>query len=439
MGGMMNGAQGGSARPTQEWHILESRWFWIIVIGTSVAIRLYAAGLFSGRVPGGDAPIYTAIAQNILSGEGMFYFDPATGLNIRATYPPLYPFLLSAVGSVFPLGMPTYFTLNLLLDSAAAAGLAAIGRTSGHRSAGLLAAALFMLWPIHLAITPMARKETLLELLVVVQALSVLKIRERAGLKWMAMFGSSAGLLALAQPALALLPVLFGIAILPRMGDVRRWAAAMAVGIACAGLVLLPWWIRNWLLFDRFVPLTNGGGISLWTGSTPTGNGTWIEPPSRFYVGDEFAIDAAMRAEANATIRAAPWDYLVHCLQKWVRGTLLDFRGTAHIYWARPRAHEQLMHMWGLIATTFHVLALVAAALTSWFCRRELVTHLSLACIAQTLIFGMWFEYDDRHRYFLTPLLVFVAALGIVVWFSRERAARQYRDASLEPAVRSGR
>src|SRR5262249_30677379 len=53
-----------------------------------------------------------------------------------------------------------------------------------------------------------------------------------------------------------------------RHGDRGTWRslAPAALMVACACLVILPWTIRNFVVFDRFVPLSTGGGQVLYQG-----------------------------------------------------------------------------------------------------------------------------------------------------------------------------
>jgi 4-amino-4-deoxy-L-arabinose transferase-like glycosyltransferase len=49
-----------------------------------------------------------------------------------------------------------------------------------------------------------------------------------------------------------------------RKGGARR--AAMLVSVAA--LVVLPWTVRNWIVFDAFVPVSTSGALNLWQGNT---------------------------------------------------------------------------------------------------------------------------------------------------------------------------
>ncbi len=49
-----------------------------------------------------------------------------------------------------------------------------------------------------------------------------------------------------------------------RAGGTRR----AAVLLATAAVVVLPWTLRNWLVFDAFVPVSTSGALNLWQGNT---------------------------------------------------------------------------------------------------------------------------------------------------------------------------
>jgi len=49
-----------------------------------------------------------------------------------------------------------------------------------------------------------------------------------------------------------------------RVGGARRAAMLLSVAV----LVVLPWTIRNWVVFDAFVPVSTSGALNLWQGNT---------------------------------------------------------------------------------------------------------------------------------------------------------------------------
>src|SRR5688500_16274605 len=106
--------------------------FWALVILVSVAFRLWSLDLLTGRLPGGDAPNYLMIADNILSGRGLLLVD-STGLHMRATYPPLYPLLLAGVGLALPLSFAVITVMNTAIELACAWLMVRLGKDLGCR------------------------------------------------------------------------------------------------------------------------------------------------------------------------------------------------------------------------------------------------------------------------------------------------------------------
>ncbi len=88
---------------------------------------------------------------------------------------------------------------------------------------------------------------------------------------------------------------------------VRRDGDRGTVGAA----ILMPWWIRNYLIFERFVPLSTAGGMTLWIGIQP--GGQWIPAPQRL-LAPELEMARLAGAEAWAWIAAHPGQYVYDCL-----------------------------------------------------------------------------------------------------------------------------
>jgi hypothetical protein len=54
------------------------------------------------------------------------------------------------------------------------------------------------------------------------------------------------------------------------------------------------------------------------------------------------------------------------------------------------------------------------AAIGIFRLRGETSARLLWACIAQVLLFGIWFEFSERHRLFMTPFMLMVAVQLLV-------------------------
>jgi hypothetical protein len=72
--------------------------------------------------------------------------------------------------------------------------------------------------------------------------------------------------------------VLAGAGLLGALLTHRNWRLT-AIAASCAILVLLPWTMRNYFVFERFIPVANSAGFNLFKGFNPEANGSgdWVD------------------------------------------------------------------------------------------------------------------------------------------------------------------
>lgn len=389
------------------WIAAERRALVPAVLAVTLAGRIAAAWLSSGRVSPGDPHSYLLLAAHLRAGTGLWIDEPFMGLRAWALYPPVYPLLLAGWSWAFGVGAASLIALSGLLDLASAVTLAAIGRAIGAPLAGRRAALLLLLWPAAWFDAPLAQKESLAVLLVLVLARLWLAPRPPA-----VAIGVAGGLLALTQPGWAPIAGLFGLALGARLGMValvRRGALAGAVAAA----VLLPWWLRNAVLFGAFVPLTSAGGVSLWIGNHAGASGLWgPEPPGWRGLG-ELAYAARAAAAAKAWIVAHPLGFVALNLAKFLRALGAGDFALVRLAAMRPPLLAASAALWLPLLQGAQLL-LWAASLVTPRRREDRAGHTALLLVAagfaQLLLFGVWFEFGERHRVFLTPLLLLLVA-----------------------------
>ena len=168
----------------------------ILLLAAAVALRLGFALLVFDRAPQGDAQSYLTLAANLQGGHGLTIAEPFLGIATRALFPPLYPVLLAGWSIAFGFSTPSLLALGTLIDLATAAMLVVLAARLGNASAGRGAAWLYLIWPSVLFSAPLAQKESLCALLVLILA-TVWVWDDRSGMKRTAVLGIAAGLLAL--------------------------------------------------------------------------------------------------------------------------------------------------------------------------------------------------------------------------------------------------
>jgi len=380
---------------------------WPSLVGMALvlaALRCGSAIIADGHVSPGDPHAYVELARNLLLHGDFGIYEPYLGIYFHAFYPPLYPLLLAGWGAVLGFSTGSILAFGTLIDGTAAVLIALLGRRLGDAAAGCRAAWLYLVWPSIIFSAPLAQKEGLCAVLVLVLALGWL----RAGTDWRgaARIGIPAGLLALTQPGQAPLAALLGLVLWRQIGlarVVRRGLAAVPFAI----LVMLPWWLRNALVFGGFVPLTSAGGVSLWVGNNPQATGNWMPSPPELHGLGERDVGARSSALAIAWIKSDPLAFIRLTATKFVRACGVGIFGVVRLEAMTPTIGKALAAMLWPVSHLGHAALL---ALAAWRAGSRAVPPalvlLVAACGLQLALFGVWFEFGERHREFVTPFLL---------------------------------
>lgn len=382
----------------------------------AAALRLWPLLIVQGATPVGDAFIYPEIARSLLAGHGLGIDEPGIGMRMWAFYPPGFPLLLAEWGAVAGLSPLSFCAFNLLTDGAAALLLARLGTRLGHAGAGRAAAWLYLIWPSVLLSAPYAQKEGLCVLLILALVHAWMNaVGGRNLMRDGALIGALAALLGLTQPGFMPIAGLIGLLFVGRLGPVRTLKlGTMATVLFVA--VMLPWWVRNMLVFHTFVPLTTASGVSLWVGNNPDATGNWLPTPANVWGADEIGYGKITGAIARDWIAAHPVDFVRLTLTKFIRALGVSHFGAVRLSALNPPPDAITLSRIVLVEAVAHLMLLGGMALALW--RRAgrlppLVIGLIVIAFAQMALFGVWFEFGERHRVFLLPLILLAAMFAL--------------------------
>jgi len=228
----------------------------------AVAIRGY-------EPTAGDPRDYVLLAENIRAGNGYalpWSFASANGasapLRPTALRPPLYPLFLSAVFTVAGHRMLAVVIAQALLDTLTCALVGMTGAALFGPLPGLVAVWWAALYPplwVHVA---RIWSECLFVALTVMLLFTLSRQRPGSFVGVSFRAGVLVGLACLTRPnGIFLGPV----ALIAARGaaDVRGRIVAAMLAVLGAALVLLPWTIRNYRCFGRFIPLSTMDAVVL--------------------------------------------------------------------------------------------------------------------------------------------------------------------------------
>jgi 4-amino-4-deoxy-L-arabinose transferase-like glycosyltransferase len=295
----------------------------IAVLASALLLRL-AFALWVPVHPTGDALWYHNYATTLASGLGYIELDWSPAIRWMPGWPVFLGALYAVFGDVPRVGM----IANALLGAATAGLLVALGTRLFRERIGLLAGALYAVWPGNVYFAATLLSETLFNFLLVASLTLLTRgtcNRVRGSAWWLLGAGLLMGLAALVKPeTLVLTPVAVGF-LWASLRSVRELAPRACLVCLMVFLALVPWVYRNYRAFDRLVVTTASGGINAWLGHRPGASGgqdvllarayrkrhqqdTWLET--------SFAVDAAGWRDAWEFARENPGEELRILLRK---------------------------------------------------------------------------------------------------------------------------
>jgi 4-amino-4-deoxy-L-arabinose transferase-like glycosyltransferase len=253
----------------------------LLIMAITAIVRIAFAWEEERRIPREElsAAVFQTEAANIgrslALGKG-FSSPYARDTGPTAILPPVYPLLVAGVFRVFGIATAGAFRalvlLNIVFATLTCLPLYRVGEHLGGVGLASGAAWMWAVFPNGVMIPFEWIWETSLSALLAATLLWLtLKLEGSARAREWALYGLLWGLALMTNPALgAALPALLGWAAWraarahrPAMQAAGRPALAVAVAILCC----VPWTLRNFSRFHRFIPLRSGFGFELYIGN----------------------------------------------------------------------------------------------------------------------------------------------------------------------------
>jgi len=228
------------------------------------------------------------IAENIVAGKG-FAFQSWLAKEVEPTawIPPFYPFFLAFFFKYF--GPYKYLAVQLVQGLVLACLVYpayGLGNLFHNRKTGLLAAIFVTIYPPFIYYTRVIIYDGFFTFGVTTSLYALVLLSRSPSYPKAAFAGVLLGLSNLISPVLqpfSLLAVFWVYQVLK--GTRKRWTYPLIVFAVCLTTVM-PWVVRNYIVFHRFVPIRTSFGYNLWLGNRPGFPGA-IDP-TRSYKGIKF-------------------------------------------------------------------------------------------------------------------------------------------------------
>jgi len=380
-----------------------------------------------------DAFFYHSVAAMVADGKGFATLDGRP----FGQWPPGYPFVLSLLYRVTGTAPLPGEVLNAVIGAASVPVIHSIAlRCFGVVEARFCAIVLAILpGQIYFADVLMSEPMFVLMLLVLLWLLATRPPNIQTAAICGVLIGASIltrgeGPMMFAMPLAAWWPKL------ERVDLARRMAAMVAVAALC----VMPWTLRNYTVFNQFIPVSTNFGSTFWAGHNPNATGEQTYPPvsltaqagpsnARFYQIEQSKV---LQRAATEWIAANPIKDV--SLIPWRLLGLAQGDGDAIYYWvnktgdgkkplSKPWADRLALVgaiSWYLLLTGF----LASLVVFGRSMLRNGVLRASLAYIGASLfLFGVVLYGQFRYHIPLEPMMILVTAplFSQLIAFRRRR------------------
>lgn len=371
-------ARSGSSGPLADsWARIRSSLFWIVAIALALRIGWIVIGHTYKFKTADDNFSFGwemgRIAASLASGHGFSSpFGPPTGPT--AWEPPLYPYLIAGVFSVFGIYSKASAFVLLALNSVFSAltciPIFLIGRRLFSEKVAVWSAWAWALLPNVIFWCTRAVWETSLSALLLAAIFWLaLALEDREGwLPWFE-FGLLWGIVALNSTSLlSFLPPAGLWAWYRRAQRGKRSLAGVAVASAVFFACITPWLVRNYETFGKFIFIRDNFGAELRLGNGPGAGGTlmlYLDPPHdsyamrQFQAMGELAYIAMRKGQALDYIKADYARFAGLCFKRFI------------CFWAAPP--KDIAPAW--LGTAKNSLFLASSVLMFWGLGRALRQH----------------------------------------------------------------
>jgi 4-amino-4-deoxy-L-arabinose transferase-like glycosyltransferase len=232
----------------------------LLLTAAGLLVRVVFLLIEPETAPVADETVWTTWGASVLTSPEVF-FSP---LRFRLIFhPPLYPYFIGASYALFG-SLKAVRALQAGLGALLVPAVGRVGRRAFGGKAGLLAAALAAFYPELVWFSVHFWAETLFLVLLWWGLEELLRADAESSTPRAAVAGLLFGLAILTRETLLYFVPVAALFLAARRP--RAWARGGAL-LGAALLTVAPWTLRNWIVYDAFVPVSTAGALNLFQGN----------------------------------------------------------------------------------------------------------------------------------------------------------------------------
>lgn len=355
-----------------------------------------------------DGIEYDMLANNLLSGRG-YSLQEGHPYGFR---PPGYPFFLALLYAVFGRSYVAVRLVNVLLGTLTCLPIYRFVKHVWQWRAGFLTSLGVAVHPLLIYLASMIYPECLILCLMAVVFLFVSKASRSRHIRDVLFIGLALGILVYLRPSMLTFGLMLCVWIWLTYETVKKRLLTCICLVVVMALTIVPWSIRNYLVFDEFIWMATEGGVTFWASNNPLATGGWVEPSPATWLGPDPPVNlrgwpGLTEAESEARflnaalewIRDHPREFLSLLPRKLVRAWSLNFGNEAR--------QAKLPAIVPVAYSTFLSICLIGFVLSLQHWRDSLVLYLLI--INSNLMALIFYGSTRQSSFLVLPLVIFAA------------------------------
>lgn len=362
-----------------------------------------------------DAYSYYVHTKNLVY-NGYFGFD---NYQPNSFWPPGYPFFLAVFMLIFG-ETPLIFPLsNLVLYILTMLGVWNIARLEYGDTIAKLSLIILVAWPNYIFLTNTGAKEALVVALIswaIYYYFGYLRFHKRIHLYSTVIL---TGMMILVQPSLGVIFVAFVITHFlktQRIISTSFFLCVMLIGIT---IIISPWTYRNYLLYEKIVPVSTNGGFLFYNNNNDQTIPGYNGPPLGFMVEFPDPVDRSSKGYEFGIkwIKENPEKFINLSYHKGLYYLGNDDPTLWQIFNYRDTSRRPNLYYFGNMVINLYWLMIMAIILYRvYFSNNKLDSFENFVTLGflGLLIVDMLYEAGTRHHIPLYPLMAILCAKALV-------------------------
>lgn len=387
----------------------ERHWFLpLIILAAALFIRIIYVVNFNQAL-GGDALDYDRLAISLSEGKG---YVTAEG-EPTSWRPPLYPFFLALI---YKLSVSDYSVVKIiqaLIWSLTCMIIYFIGKSILGRKIGIIAAAMSVLYFGFIRPAALFLSETLFTFFIAIAIWRLAKTKEKPSLIDLSITGVMLGAAALTKAITLLFPVfILALLLINKVFSFKKSIMYFLAILAVMFLTIMPWTIRNYIVHRTFVPISNQGGITLYSSYRPPQGKLFGQITNDETTARAYKIES--EAERSNFLYKETINFIIHNPKEVLRLSLLKI-----VFFFSPFDWEIVGE--GGTYNFEYVFFAIFAIIGIYFAFKQKIKNINylILPLAYFLFISIITQGCPRYRLIVEPYLIILAAFGLSAFYKK--------------------